>query len=66
MTPLQVISALQTLTSIHQPVFLWGAPGVGKSQIVSQVAAMRGMALRDIKGLISTQSDCSSGSHKTM
>ena len=52
MTPLQVISALQTLTSIHQPVFLWGAPGVGKSQIVSQVAAMRGMALRDIRAVL--------------
>ena len=52
MTPSQVISALQTLTSIHQPVFLWGAPGVGKSQIVSQVAAMRGMALRDIRAVL--------------
>ena len=42
MTPSQVISALQRLSTIRQPVLLWGAPGIGKCQIVSQVAAMRG------------------------
>ena len=52
MTPSQIISALQTLTAIRQPVFLWGAPGIGKSQIISQVAAMRGLELRDIRAVL--------------
>ena len=37
MTPSQIFSALHTLLSAHQPVFLWGAPGVGKSQVVAKV-----------------------------
>ena len=48
MTPSQIVSALNSLLSIRQPVFIWGAPGVGKSQIVAQVAQARGLALRDI------------------
>ena len=38
MIPSEVLSALQTLIKIRQPVFLWGPPGVGKSQIVAQTA----------------------------
>ena len=45
MTPSQISSALHTLLSAHQAVFLWGAPGVGKSQVVAKVAADRGMDL---------------------
>ena len=52
MTPSQIFSALHTLLSAHQPVFLWGAPGVGKSQVVAKVAADRGMALRDIRAVL--------------
>ena len=46
MTPSQIFSALHTLLSAHQPVFLWGAPGVGKSQVVAKVAADRGISVR--------------------
>lgn len=52
MTPAQIASALRTLISIRQPVFLWGAPGVGKSQVVAQVAASLGYALRDIRAVL--------------
>ncbi|MCR5563921.1 MAG: MoxR family ATPase [Desulfovibrio sp.] len=52
MTPVQVTTALKTLVSIRQPVFLWGAPGVGKSQVVAQVAADLGCSLRDIRAVL--------------
>lgn len=52
MTPSQVANALSTLLSIRQPVFLWGAPGVGKSQIVAQVARQKGLAIKDIRAVL--------------
>ncbi len=52
MNPLQVISALQTLIEIRQPVFLWGAPGIGKSQIVAQVAKDNNFKLIDIRAVL--------------
>ena len=44
MRPAQLFTVLDrefqaTLEGHHTPVMLWGPPGVGKSQIVSQVAA---------------------------
>jgi len=33
----------------HTPVMLWGPPGVGKSQMVTQVAARHGAAVIDIR-----------------
>jgi len=33
----------------HTPVMLWGPPGVGKSQIVAQVAARYGVPLIDVR-----------------
>lgn len=33
----------------HTPVMLWGAPGIGKSQIISQVAAKNGANIIDIR-----------------
>lgn len=33
----------------HTPVMLWGPPGVGKSQIISQIAAKHGVRLIDIR-----------------
>ena len=38
-----------TLEGHHTPVMLWGAPGVGKSQIVTQVAQQHGVAVIDIR-----------------
>jgi hypothetical protein len=33
----------------HTPVMLWGPPGVGKSQVVAQVAARHGLPMIDIR-----------------
>lgn len=33
----------------HTPVMLWGPPGVGKSQIIAQVAARHGVTMIDIR-----------------
>ncbi len=52
MHPIQVISSLHTLIDIKQAVFLWGSPGIGKSQIVSQVANERNMSLIDIRAVL--------------
>ncbi|MFO7597917.1 MAG: MoxR family ATPase [Desulfocurvibacter africanus] len=52
MKPSQIISALETLLAVRQPAFLWGAPGVGKSQIVAQVAAKHGLELVDIQAVL--------------
>ena len=40
---------LSTADGHHTPVMLWGAPGVGKSQIVAQVAARNGAPVIDIR-----------------
>jgi DNA polymerase III delta prime subunit len=38
MKPSNIASALTSLITAHQPVMIWGPPGVGKSQTVKQVA----------------------------
>jgi hypothetical protein len=40
---------LSTHQGHHTPVMLWGPPGVGKSQIVAQVAAMHNAPVIDIR-----------------
>ncbi len=40
---------LSTEHGHHTPVMIWGAPGVGKSQIIAQVAAKHGIPLIDIR-----------------
>lgn len=52
MTPSQIITSLNTLIDIRQPVFLWGPPGVGKSQLVAQVAKERGLDIKDIRAVL--------------
>ncbi len=52
MNPQQVISSLHTLIDIKQPVFIWGSPGIGKSQIVSQVAKEKNFKLIDIRAVL--------------
>jgi len=44
--------ALELLINIRQPVFIWGPPGVGKSQIVRQTAAGLGVELIDIRAIL--------------
>ena len=38
-----------TLTGQHTPVMLWGPPGVGKSQIIAQIADLHRVPLIDIR-----------------
>lgn len=48
MKPSEIASSLQLLARIHKPAFLWGPPGVGKSQ----VAAALGIRLIDIRAIL--------------
>ena len=52
MKPSQINTALKTLISIRQPLFIWGPPGVGKSQVVSQTARQLGLELIDIRAVL--------------
>ena len=49
MKPSQVQSALLHCLAVQRPVFLWGAVGVGKSDLVAKVAAQTGRELRDVR-----------------
>lgn len=44
--------ALKTVITTKQPTFLWGPPGVGKSQVVAQVAAEEKLQLVDIRAVL--------------
>ncbi|WP_428559454.1 MAG: AAA family ATPase [Solidesulfovibrio sp. DCME] len=52
MIPSHVARALETLLAARQPVFLWGPPGVGKSQVVAQTAAALDLPLIDIRAVL--------------
>nr|WP_319493165.1 MoxR family ATPase [uncultured Desulfobacter sp.] len=45
-------AALTGLLSIKQPVFIWGPPGIGKSQVVRQTAAGLDLKLIDIRAVL--------------
>ncbi|RMG30367.1 MAG: MoxR family ATPase, partial [Gammaproteobacteria bacterium] len=38
-----------TLEGHHTPVMIWGPPGVGKSQMIAQIAARHGVPVIDIR-----------------
>ncbi len=52
MKPSHISHALNTLIHIRQPVFVWGPPGIGKSQVVAQVAAREGLPITDIRAVL--------------
>ncbi|WP_027720867.1 ATP-binding protein [Maridesulfovibrio zosterae] len=52
MKPNLVTKSLYTLIKSKQPVFIWGAPGVGKSQIVRQVAESMNYKLTDLRAVL--------------
>ena len=52
MKPSQVAASLEVLAQIRKPAFLWGAPGVGKSEVVAQVAAGLGQQLIDVRAVL--------------
>lgn len=49
MKPSQLNPAIKHLIDCRQPLFLWGAPGVGKSDLIAQVAKDKGIELRDVR-----------------
>jgi len=50
--PSEIVTGLKGLTSIQQPVFIWGPPGVGKSDVVRQTAEQRGVGLKDFRAIL--------------
>lgn len=52
MTPSQLVEALLALIPQRQAVHLWGACGVGKSQIAAQVAERLKISFRDIRATL--------------
>lgn len=49
MRPAQVTSALNCLIDANQPVMLHGSPGIGKSDVVRQIAKRRNLDLIDLR-----------------
>src|SRR5438132_12923067 len=47
--PSLAATMLDVLLDADQPTMIWGAPGIGKSQIVHQAAARRAMTLIDVR-----------------
>lgn len=56
-TPSEAISAINALWPLRLSVMLWGRPGVGKSQLVAQLARARKAELRDVRLSQKTASD---------
>ena len=52
MKPSQLIQAIDCSIDQRLPLFIWGAAGIGKSQIVQQVANERKMNLCDIRAVL--------------
>lgn len=52
MKPSLIKGALVAAISARRPVFLWGSPGVGKSQVVAQVAAEQELDLIDVRAVL--------------
>lgn len=50
--PSLAIAILKSGLQVNVPMFLWGPPGIGKSQIVAQVAADLGLPLIDIRAVL--------------
>ena len=49
MKPSSLRTAIPKLLAKQRPAFLWGAPGVGKSDLVAQVAEDHKLELRDVR-----------------
>lgn len=48
LSPQEAAQALVTCYKAHQPVILWGPPGIGKSDLVRQLAASQGVTLTPV------------------
>lgn len=51
MKPSDVSRAIRAVRPTRQPLFLWGPPGVGKSQLVAQAASAEGLEVIDIRAV---------------
>ena len=47
--PSQVITALKHCIQLQRPCMVWGAPGIGKSDIVKQIGDAQGREVIDIR-----------------
>jgi len=47
-----ITAALRSLVAERQPVFVWGGPGLGKSALVTQLAATLAIQLQDVRALL--------------
>jgi len=48
----QIKIALKVAVKAKKPVFLWGSPGIGKSDVVRQVAHDNGLELIDVRAVL--------------
>jgi len=56
-TPTEAMTAIESLWPLNYSVMLWGKPGVGKSQLVGQLAHARKAELRDVRLAQKTAAD---------
>jgi hypothetical protein len=52
MKPSRIFESLKVCIAAQQPAFMWGPPGVGKSDLVAQVAQALGYKLIDIRAVL--------------
>lgn len=52
MKPSRITETLKTCVAAKQPTFLWGPPGVGKSDVVAQIAAELKYKLIDVRAVL--------------
>lgn len=52
MKPSAIVRSLQCLLDAQRPTFIWGPPGIGKSDLVRQVADLRKVLLRDLRVIL--------------
>jgi hypothetical protein len=57
MKPSRVRQVLARLIETRWPAFIWGAPGIGKSAIVRQVAADAGLVVQDLRASLLDPTD---------
>ena len=48
-SPNEAKSALTHCIKLQRPIMMWGAPGIGKSDIVKQIADLEGREVIDIR-----------------
>jgi hypothetical protein len=57
MKPSRLTTVLESLLAQRWPAFIWGPPGVGKSSIVRQIAAARGLPVIDLRASLLDPTD---------